>query len=289
MEVSSTSQRQKVSSFFERLPLELRQIIYTFAVTRSTPIELQINYYGGDRSNDRSILSHVRVYTVDDFRMLAVNREFRREMMEALYAENSFDISLNREDGREGTCMHQIDLRRIRRCRLVLHDMESNECDPHMDMWPGSYPFYWFHHLQALVATFFSKGHQLQAMLVECESQNPEWLAECLRPMGMLRRVGMIHFRFYSVEMFPYFKYLETLIMSNRKACFNDKEFRDYTRAYPPHSSLWDTSASGVPVSRWRLVSKGVNGGREEEREATAKILYEKLGIKGEMKPQEYL
>ena len=99
----------------------------------------------------------------------------------------------------------------------------------------------------------------------------------------------MIHFRFYSVEMFRYFKYLETLIMSNRKACFNDKEFRDYTRAYPPHSSLWDTSASGVPVSRWRLVSKGVNGGREEEREATAKILYEKLGIEGEMKPQEYL
>ena len=287
MEVSSTSRRQKVSSFFEKLPLKLRQIIYTFAITRSTPIEPHINYYGGDRSNDGSILSHVRVYAVDDFRMLAVNRELRRQMMDALYAETSFDISLRREDGRKGVCMHQIDLRRIRRCRLVLHDMESNECDPHMDMWPGSYPFYWFHHLQALAATFFFKGHQLQAMLVECESQNPEWLAECLKPMGMLRGVGMIHFRFYSVEMFRYFKYLETLIMSNRNACFNDKEFRDYTRAYPPHDPLRDTR--GVPVSRWKLVSKGVNGGWGEEREATAKILYKKLGIEGEMKPQEYL
>ena len=172
MEVSSTSQRQKISSF-EKLPLELRQIIYTFAVTRSTPIELHINYYGGDRSNDRSILSHVRVYTVDDFRMLAVNREFRREMMDALYAENSFDISLNREDGREGACMHQIDLRRIRRCRLVLHDMESNECDPHMDMWPGSYPFYWFHHLQALMATFFSKGINCKLCLSSASRKIP--------------------------------------------------------------------------------------------------------------------
>lgn len=281
MEVSRTWQYQKNSPLFTKLPPELRRIICTLAVTKTTPIELLINYYGGDRFIDGSKLSHVRVYTVDDFRMLAVCRDLRSEMIDVLYAENSFDIPLSREDAGGGLCMHQIDLRRIRRCRLVLPDLQSNECYPHMDMWHGSYPLCWYHHLQSLVATLIFNGHHLQALLVECREQVSGWLIECLNPMVMLRGVGIVHFRSDEVRLYPWFAFLEANIMSDWEVPFSNKlEFRKQTR---PGPSKIRYDRSGLPVSRWMPSGIEGEGGSKEEREATAMVLYKRLGIEGEM------
>ena len=153
------SNTQPQRSFpFMRLAAEIRRKIYSFAVISIHPIELRIKYHPG-APDDSQHLGRVRVYTDQDFRVLVVCREFRQEMTDALYAKNAFEIALWREDPGEGFCLHQIDLRRIRKCRLLLHDMQTSRYHPHMDVWNGSFPFYWHHHLRALVATLILYGH----------------------------------------------------------------------------------------------------------------------------------
>lgn len=114
-------------------------MVYTFAVIRVRPIELSINYYGGGTTST-SALSRTRLYTVEDFRMLDTNHEFRKEMTDALYAKNAFDLSLWREEVGEGMSLLQIDLRRIRKCRLLLHDLEATTYFPRTHVWGGSFP-----------------------------------------------------------------------------------------------------------------------------------------------------
>lgn len=248
MEKSSTSHRQGVFPF-KRLPLEVRRIIYTFAAISVPLIELRISYYRGATS-DTSVLGRVRLYTVHDFRILATDHEFRKEMSDALYAKNAFDISLCREQVGEGICLHQIDLGQIKKCRLILHKLGSPDYFPHMDVWGGSFPFYWHHHVRAFVATLVLYGHQMESMLVECEPQNPKWLLECLRPVAMLRRIGLIHFRSASPEIYPYFRFLEARIMSDQDVPVkNQQEFQAQTHPWRPHLSRLDARRDPPPRS----------------------------------------
>lgn len=178
MALSSASHHRAVSAF-ELLPAEIRLTIYKFAVISVNLIKIRISYY----RDTIPTLDRVRLYTDQDIRMLFTDHEFRKEMSDALYARNAFEISLCRENAEEGIPLYQIDLRRIKKCRLILHDMESP------NRRGGSFPLYWYYHLRALVASLALDDHQMEAMLVECQPQNSEWLLECLRPMAMLRRV----------------------------------------------------------------------------------------------------
>ena len=87
MENSSASHHQGVL-LYELLPLELRRTIYTFAAISVPLIKLRIDYYRGT-TNDNSGPGRVRLYTDQDFRMLATNREFRKEISDELYVKNS--------------------------------------------------------------------------------------------------------------------------------------------------------------------------------------------------------
>ena len=258
-----------------RLPLDVRRNVYTFALISIPLIELRINYHEGVVT---PLSGRVRLYTDQDFRMLATNHEFRKEMSDVLYDKNAFDISLYREDTRKGISLYQIDLRRIRKCRLILHNMETANYYPHMDVWGGSFPFYWRHHLRALVATLVSDGHQLQAMLVECQPQRSNWLLECLRPMAMLRHVGLTHFRSASPEIYPYLRFLEVVMMSNQDMPFrNQQDFRAQT--VPEYQEpRWhrSTDMTGERIER-----------SLEELEATRKIIYAILNIQDEVEPPE--
>ncbi len=113
------------------LPAELRIKIYSYAVTSVLPIVVSINYYGGSTKNT-SVLGHARFYTTHDLRALATNKEFREEMTNALYAKNVFDIALWEEKPGRGIFLSQIDIRRIRKCRLRINNMETNRYYPRM-------------------------------------------------------------------------------------------------------------------------------------------------------------
>ena len=288
MEGPNTSHPQKPFPLM-RLPAEVRCKIYSYAVVRARPIELRIKYHPG-ALDDPSHLGRVRVYTNQDFRMLAVNRESRQEMTAALYDRNAFEIGLWREDAGEGVCLHQVDLRRIRKCRLVLHDMETGQYHPHRDVWGGSFPFYWHHHLRALVATLVFHGHQMRAVLVECQQQNPVWLLECLRPMAMLRQFGLVHFRFRSSDrssspdVRSYFRFLEARITSNRAVPFRSwEEFRDQTAPLRPRLSTRDRRRNPPPRTTDMTGEGAVKS--EAELEDAAKTLYAILGIQEQMRP----
>ena len=185
--------------------------------------------------------------------------------------------------------MHQIDLRRIRKSRVLLHNMATGRYNPHMNVWSGSLPIYWHHHLRALVATLIFYGHQMEAMLVECCAQSTEWLLECLRPMAVLRKFGFIHFRSSSPRVHTYFRFLEARIMSNHAVPFrNWQEFRDQTAPRrSPYVSLGYTR--GVPPPRTTdMTGEGVVKS-EEEMEDAARTLYAILEIQDQMKPQRDL
>ena len=257
------------------LPAELRVKIYAYAVTSVLPIVVSINYYGGSTKNTE-VLGHARLYTTHDLRALATKHEFREEMTNALYAKNVFDIALSREQPGKGICLSQIDIRRIRKCRLRINNMETRAYYPRMDVfWNGTLSMYWHHQLRTLVTTLVFYGHQIETMLVDCAKQNSIWLLECLRPMAMLRNVGLVHFRYDEPSLHPYFRFLEARMMGNRAVPFaNPQQFRDQTEPQDPRSSFrvregprsTDMTGEGVAKSR-------------EEIEAMTKTLYAMLEI----------
>ena len=278
MEKSSASHRQGALPFKKRLPPEVRRLIYTFAVISIPLIKLRINYHGG-ATNNTSVVGRVRLYTDQDFRMLATDHEFRKEMSEEMYAKNAFDISLFREDAGEGISLYQIDLTRIKRCRLNLHNMETNSYHPRMDVWGGSNPFYWHYRLRAFVASLVLGDHHMEAMLVECQQQNPKWLLECLRSMAMLRKIGLIQFRSASPEIYPYLRFLEARIMSDQDVPFRDEQ-EVQTQTQPWHPNLSYGGTRRVPPPRITdMTGEGIEKSLEE-MEATRKTLYAKLNIK---------
>lgn len=286
MERSSPSHRQGVFPLM-LLPLEIRQKIYTYAVISVPLIKLRVNYHGG-AGNNTSLPGRARLYTMQDFRMLATNREFRKEMSDALYAKNAFEIPLGQVKPGQGICLHQIDLVRIRKCRLFLHFMdlhaiESTRHPPNMDLWNGSYPLFWHEHLRALAATLAFNKHKMEAMLVKCQEQNSEWLLECLRPMAMLRHVDSICFHSHCPDIQPYFRFLEALMTSDRDVPVRSwQEFGSQTQPWVPRRS--DLGArrgmNGPPPRSTDMTGEVIVKSREEINTMT-KNLYAILEIDG--------
>lgn len=286
MEVSSAAHPQ--GSFpFMSLPLELRRKVYCFAVMRTRPIKLRINYHGL-ATTDTLGPGRVRMYTAQDFRMLETNIEFRKELSDALYVKSTFDLYLWWQETEKGTRLFQIDPRRIMICRLSIHDLANTIYTPHRDVWGGAFPLYWHHHLRAFVATLVFNGHQIESMLVECEEQDSNWLLECLRPMAMLRNFGLVHFRSCRREVHPYFRFLEAYMMSDRDVPFRDWQgFRKQTEPWRPHF-LSEEARRGPPPRSTDMTDEGVTKSKED-MEATAQILYAILQIEDEMRPQQDL
>lgn len=264
-------------------------MIYKFAAISVPLIELRIKYHRRT-TNDTSDLGHVRLYTDHDLRILATDHEFRREMSDALYANNAFDISLCREDAGEGLLLYQIDLTRIQKCRLILENMETSHDHPDRGVWGGPFPFHWHHRLRVLVATLVLNGHHMKAILVECKPQSPQWLLECLRPMAMLRRIALIHFRSASPEMYHYLRFLETRIMSNQDVPVRtQQEFQAQTQPWRPRWSRRRGRMNPPPPSPPRSTDMTQEGTERslEEMEATRKTLYAKLDVEDEWNPQK--
>ena len=257
------------------LPAELRVKIYAYAVTSVLPIVVSINYYGGSTKNTL-VLGHARLYTTHDLRALATNHEFREEMTNALYAKNVFDIELCQEQPGKGICLSQIDIRRIRKFRLRIHNLETRMYYARMDVfWNGSFSLYWHHQLRTLVTTLVLNGHQIETMLVECEQQNCIWLLECLRPMAMLRNVGLVHFRCSDPGGHRYFRFLEARMMSNQAVPFgNPQQFRIQTEPWQSQREV-----SRVPPPRSTDMTGAVVAKSREEIEAMTKTLYAMLEI----------
>ena len=286
MDASSTSHCQ--GSFpFMSLPRELRLKVYSFAVIQRRPITLWINYYGLATTETLGP-GRVKLFTVMEHRMLETCHEFRQELTKILYAENTFDISLWWREVGEGTSVFQIDLKRIKICRLSIHDLSSTMWIPHRDVSGMASPLYWHHHLRALVATLVFQEHHIESMLVECVRQDPVWLLECLRPMAMLRGFGLVLFRFSDSKVHPYFRFLEACMMSNRHVPFGDRqEFRQQTEPWRPRF-LSVEAARGPPPRSTDMTGERVVIS-EEERKDLEKAFYEMLRIEDELRPQEDL
>ena len=279
MERSSPSHRQGVFPLM-LLPLEIRQKIYTYAVISVPLIELRVNYHGG-AGNNTSLPGRARLYTTQDFRMLATNREFRKEMSDA---KNAFEIPLWQDEPRQGICLHQIDLVRIRKCRLFLHNMDSMRHKPNVNLCDGSYPLYCHHRLRALAATLaFNKEYTMKAVLVECQHQNSEWLLEWLRPMAMLRQVDSICFHSHCPDIQPYFRFLEALIASDRDVPFRSwQEFGSQTQPWiPRRSDLGARRGMNGPPPRSTDMTGEVIVKSRKEMNAMTRNLYAILEIDG--------
>lgn len=82
--------------------------------------------------------------------------------------------------------------------------------------------FYDAHHFYCFVAELDFEGHHLNYILVECEPQVRQYLAEGLSPLSMLRNIRLVHFRSRDTMMFHYLRSLEGLMIGNQPVPFCD-------------------------------------------------------------------
>lgn len=97
--------------------------------------------------------------------------------------------------------------------------------------------------------------------------------------MAMLRKIRLVHFRSCQSEYYPYFRYLEDLMMSDRPVPFQTwQEFEVEVAAFDGP----ETRRSSDMTERHIVES-------EKQMETTARGLYSILGIEGEFIPQSEL
>ena len=271
MNNSSAFQRQGVFRLMS-LPPELRRRVYYFAVIEPHPLPLIT------RGSD--CIAHS--YCVEkDMRMLETCDEFRTEMNNLLYSENSFSYSIPRHEPGEETESFEIDLRRVQKCHIPIDDSDAqlginlmieDEC--------------FLEDFKLFVTTLAFNSHEMKYVLIECEPQDCECLADGISPLFLLRNIRLVHFRSRQTEMHRYFRFLESFMMSDRPVPFSDmddfweKEIVDPELLYFPEES-WlvedlDTVASVVVRP-------------QEQLEVTAQKLYTILGVEGDFIPQSEL
>lgn len=260
---ASAFQRRGVFPFMS-LPAELRRQIYRFAIVEPHPIALDFRYRGPRQS--------VRVFArAKDLRMLETCSEFRTEMRSLLYSENSFCFSSKWDELEAGTELFQVDIARIEKCSIWIGNISSWDFDDDEEIQfelnsKG-------HALNDVVEILVFKGHQMKYLLVECETQFPDGLAEGLKSMAMLRNMDLVHFRSRSDLIQPYFRFLEDLMMSDRPLpfkCTREEFSEKVTRSH----HLLKTPDFGGDAMTGNAVVKS-----EEQMEATAKELYSVLGM----------
>lgn len=269
----------------KNLPAEIRRRVYYFAIVQPHLIPL-IAHYDNLATFITNQPSSVSVYaTENDLRMLGTDQEFRKDMSDLLYSENSFYLStLPTKPEREERVFRRvfrIDTTRIEKCHLYIEDMTAmskfDDEDSDLDEYDrDDFLLNECYDIIPFVSTLVFKGYSLKYLLVECDSQ--ECLQENLRPMAILRKIRLVHFRSCQTDVYPYFRFLEDIMMSNRPLPFDD--WREYeVQVTPfPGASPTSTSMTGDMIVK-----------SEEQMEATAKELYSILGIESDFKPQNEL
>ena len=272
MEGPSAFEHQGVFQFMS-LPLKVRCEIYRFAVIEPHPLELTV------RHSDLNWF--VRLYGVGkNLRMLGTCKEFCTMMKDVLYSENSFSLSITSDEPDEGSKFCQIDIRRIKKCRLFIDDLETDWSkedghDPEFIQECSD--------LNYFVETLVFKGGQMEYLLVECKSQQVYGLAENLRSLAALRGVRLAHLRSCQADIHHYFRFLEDLMMSDRPVPFKTSAEIGDTMNFVEDDLLEhpEWTALGCPGMTGNILVKS-----EEQMEATAKELYSILGMKGDFIPQ---
>ena len=257
-------QRQGVFRFKE-LPAELRRRVYYFAVIEPHPLPLI----------PRHVNIFVKIYVLEkDMRMTNANKEFRELVKEFLYSENSFSFSVRPAEPREGAQQFQVDVRQIQKWYISVKKPD------YYDFIDDGLEF------QNVVPTLVFEGHEMKYLLVECELQKCERLAQNLGPLSMLRRLRLVHFRSSQAQMYHYFRFLEGLMMSDRPVPFSD--YRDFWRKF---ISTGEDDLLRQPDKSWLVknldMTNAVVEKSKKQMEATAKELYSILGIEREFIPQD--
>lgn len=272
----SAFERQDVFRFMS-LPPELRRKVYYFAILEPHPLPLIARYGVSDH--------YSAYYAVEkDLRMLETCREFRAEMKNLPYSENSFSFSIRQSELEKGTKMFPVDLTRIQKCYISVTGMKDSGGISDEDDEDDKAVFCTgVQDIQDFVATLVFKGHQMKYLLVECEPQDCHFLAVSLSPLSMLRRIRSVRFRSCRAEMHHYFRFLEGLMMGSWPVHFSD--LVDFWEDYSIEDDLLTR-----PEESWlvegRDVATSVVVKSEAQMEATAKDLYSILGIEHDFIPQ---
>lgn len=270
-------ERQGLFQFME-LPPEIRCRVYYFAV-----VQPLIADYENLATAITKRPSSVSLYaTENDLRMLGTSHEFRKEMNDLLYSENSFYFSTLPTKPERGERVFRIDTTRIEKCHLYIEDMSGQSRvdweDSDLDDYDrDSLLIRECYNIEPIVSTLVFKGYRLKYLLVECGPQ--ECLREGLAPMAMLRKIQKVHFRSCQAENYPYFRYLEDLMMNDQPVPFQDwQEFEVEAMAFDgPEADR------GYFMTEYHIVKS------EAQMEATARDLYSILGIEGEFIVQSKL
>lgn len=252
------------------LPAEIRLRVYYFAIAEPHPLPLFV----------RDVNTSANIYVVEkDMRMINTNREFREEMKTLPYSVNTFSFSFRQARPKEGAQLFQVDVRRIWKWYIcVRKPRDDNEYDYGNTIDDGL-------EFMAVVPTLAFEGHEMKYLLVECEPQFCENLADQLSPLSMLRGFRSVHFRSSQAQMYHYFRFLEGLMTNNLPVPFNNN-----TSFWEEFISTDDDDLLKHPDKSWLV--KGLDSTTaiveksEEQMEDKAKELYSRLGIERDFIPQ---
>ena len=274
----STLKRQGVFRLMA-LPAELRRRVYYFAIVEPHPLPLiTYRFYRFDRIAYR--------YSVDkDLRMLETCKEFRKDMGDLLYSENSFTYAMPRLEAEEDTKLTKIDIKRVQKCYIPIEDMNemSDDSDSEESFFPmvedeGLLKDFW--HFMTVLAF---KSHEMKYLLIECEPQHCMHLADGLTSFFLLRNIRLVHFRSRQTAMHRFFRFLEDYMMSDRPVPFSSMNALG-------KNDVGDTDLLDCPEKSWLVENldsvASVVAKPQEQLELTAQKLYSILGVEGDFIPQ---
>ena len=217
--------------------------------------------------------------------MLQTCKEFRTEMSDLLYSENSFTYAMPRLEADDDSKLTKIDLKRVQKCYIPIEDMNEMSDDSNTE--ESYYPLVEDAGLMAdfkhFVTTFAFKSHEMKYLLIECEPQDCMYLADGLSLLFMLRSIRMVHFRSRQTTIHRFFRFLEDYMMSDRPVpCSSMKDLWK--------NDVGDTDLLDCPEKSWLVENldsvASVVAKPQEQLELTAKELYSILGIEGDFIPQ---
>ena len=269
MDEPPTFERQGVFRFKD-LPAEIRCKVYYFAIVDPHPLPL---FARDPKTSDK-------VYVVEkDMRMINTNREFREETRQLPYSENSFSFSVRQHKPRKGAQQFRVDVKRIQKWYISVKKRREDNGLDYGDSIDDGLDF------TKVVPTLAFEGHEMKYLLVECEPQFCENLADCLSPLSMLRGFRMVLFRSSQAQMCNYFRFLEGLMTSDRPVPFSNS-----TEFWEEFINTEDDDLLRQPHQSWLAKSLDVTTAAVEKSEAqiedTAKELYSILGIERDFIPQ---
>ena len=249
------------------LPLEIRRIIYHFAIVEPQPLPLIPHFYHFGPMDSYM----VDAYGVEkDLRMLETCREFRAEMTDVFYSQNSFSHTVGIvDDEKKQLC--KVNLKFVQNLHVSFLDMTNRPFTIRgSQRHDGAFAFQC-----ALVEGFASRDYQLKHLVVECESQRSDALATHLHPLSLLRNVSSVQLRCRDFGIQLYFAYLIIVMRSNLPVPFtriNDcwRRLVKWNVAIHPDGPPGETDIDTIPI---------VAEEHEEQMDAATRRLYSRFDL----------